>query len=1339
MLGASAGGLNPTTRLLAGIPPDTGMAFVVIEHLDPAHKSQLPEILGRATSMPVHEAAGGVLLEADHVYVITPNVFLGIDGGRLRLHPRPVILPHLPIDFFCLQLAADRGARSIGVILSGTGSDGTLGLKAIKGEGGITFAQDDTAEHGGMPRSAVGAGVVDFVLSPEAIAAELVRLASHPYLREEPAGERPVPEPNADPFAPLFRLLLAATRVDYANYKRSTVERRIARRMVVNRKDRVEDYVTFAREHPAEIQALHQDLSINVTRFFRDPGVFEALQKTVFPRLAAEHSAEKPIRIWVPGCATGEEPYSIAIGLIELLESVPSAIPIRIFATDVSETALARARAGTFLENIVADVSAGRLDRFFVRSSGGYTIKKTIREMCVFARHDMTRDPPFSNIDLVSCRNVLIYLGPLLQRRVFGLFHYALAPGGTLVLGSSEAPGDLSDHFEVVDGPNRIYRAKDGAKRFAFDFSSGGEYFSDLTPPAPVGSEPAVGKDLLREADRVVAAKYAPPGVVVDEAMTILQFRGQTAPFLAPAPGAASLNVLKMAREGLLADLKGALEESRETGGPARRDGVLVVTEGHELTTSVQVVPMDVAGRRNYAVLFERAGDEVEAPVTRPAATPGAGETPSERDRVVEQLRRELAATREHLQTSVQALEQSNEELATTNEEAVSNNEELQSTNEELQTAKEELQASNEELNTVNEELRLRNLEATRLGEDLTTLLRSISIPIVNVGPDLRIRRFTPSAGEILNLIESDVGRPISDIASKLAGVPLAALMAKVLETLAPLEREAVDEKGCWHKLSFRPYRTTDNKIDGVVLTVVNVDAIKKAAEELRAARNDAETILGAAHVPLVVLDAGHRIVAANASFLRFFRLPPPEGASGFVRKAGDRRWNVPALAMLLDEASPAGGAAENVVVRRDLPGLGYRAVALSVKPLTLGSSGDPLVLLSIEDVTEHERAMKILREEQSHETQRLEAIGRLAGGVAHDFNNLLTIVTGYGETLLGTLPPESPDREMVREILHASGRAAALTHQLLAYGRKQVLAPRDVDLNDLIRGMTKLLNPLLGEGVVLHVTLSPEPARVRIDASQMEQVLMNLCINARDAIGGNGNVHVTTSIEEPALPDGSAGLAAARAVRLAVRDDGCGMNAETAEHVFEPFFTTKAFGKGSGLGLATVYGIVKQHGGQVEVTSRLGGGSEFRVLLPLVAGAAPAAPRAGPRTSRQTILLVEDEEAVRRLVHNFLTGLGFEVLDASNGAEALRLAAAFDGRVDLLLTDVVMPEMGGPELAGALTSVRPDLEVLFVSGHVDESALSGVHTAGRKRLLRKPFSLSKLEEEVRALLPKPA
>jgi two-component system CheB/CheR fusion protein len=830
-VGASAGGLEAFTELLEAIPRPPGLAFLFVVHMEPHHESHLAEILSRVTPLPVRQVTEGMVVEINHVYLIPPNTNMALKDGQLKLTPRsPVPGQYMPIDHLFRSLAAVQKNRAIGVLLSGGGTDGTLGFRAIKAEGGITFAQDErSAKHSSMPRSAILDGYVDYVLTPKEISQQLLRIAQHPYAQEA----APEQITAGDAFRDIVALLRATTNVDFSHYKQSTIQRRILRRMALLGLEDPKDYVHRLRDDPAEMRNLYQDFLIRVTQFFRDPEAFETLQQKVFPVLACERPLAAPIRIWVAGCSTGEEVYSLAISLLEFLEEKQTNYPIKILATDLNEAALEKARSGIYLDNIEGDVSPQRLRRFFVRTNGHYQISKAVRDLCVFSKHNMVTDPPFSHLDLVSCRNVLIYLDIPLQKRVLPILHYALKVDGFLFLGASENIGPFTELFEVVDSKQRIFSKKPAAHGIPVDFGTALAGEARLQPGVREEGSPLwTALDVQREADRIVLARYAPVGVVIDEAGTVLQFRGRTSPYLEPAPGLASLDLFRMLREGLLADVRSALHQAKAENTSVAKEGMLL-TDGSEQRFRIEVLPFKVppSGVRFFLILFEETvpAGEMPAPDAAPVTV-----RPIPPDLHRNQLQQELSALREYLQSVIEEQESTNEELKAANEEILSANEELQSTNEELQTAKEEAQSANEELATVNEELRHRNAELAQVNNDLVNLLSGVNIPIVTVSRDLRIRRYTPLAERLFNLIPTDVGRPLSDIHPNLAVEDLTRLITSVIDGLTPHEREIQDKEGHWYSLRIRPYVTIDGKIDGASIVLLDIDKYKRGLEELR-------------------------------------------------------------------------------------------------------------------------------------------------------------------------------------------------------------------------------------------------------------------------------------------------------------------------------------------------------------------------------------------------------------------------------------------------------------------------------------------------------------------------
>jgi two-component system, chemotaxis family, CheB/CheR fusion protein len=943
-VGASAGGLEAFRELLQNLPDRPGMAFVLLQHLDPTHASMLTEILTPAVGFPVSEARSGTRVLPDHVYVIPPNADMVIRGSTLQVTRRPVSRTRsTPIDDFLSSLAEELKSRAIGVILSGMSSDGVRGLELIKAEGGITFAQDEkSARFPDLPRNAALAGCVDFVMPPKAIALELARIGRHPYVVKTPALRESETMGHAGSgLEGVLQVVRDAKDVDFTRYKRATVARRIARRMALLRAERYPDYLKHLQRHPEEVEALYEDLLIKVSAFFRDPASFVALKAKVLPALLTKKADRQPLRVWVPGCATGEEAYSIAIAVQEYLTQHRMAIPVQIFATDLSERAVEKARAGIYPDSVAADLSVERLRRFFTKIDRGYQISKSIRDMCVMARQNLIKDPPFSRLDLVSCRNVLIYLDPALHRRLFTVFHYALRPGGFLMLGSSETIGSDGAFFQLLDRRGRIYTRRQTAVQTLFEPTLSPEYQEKSSAGALKPKPPVRESDVQREVDRLILSTYGPPGVVITEDFEILQFRGDVTPYLRPAAGRASLNLLKMVTEGLLYETHAAIQKAKG-GKPARGFPVKLRSAKTSPAVRVRVIPLSRAEPpdRHFLVLFEA---ETGAPAR-------VAEKPSKGGRDLDRMQEELSATKEHLQSIIEDQEATNEELKSANEEVLSSNEELQSTNEELETAKEELQSTNEELTTLNEELQTRNAELNQVNSDITNLLMSVNIPIIMVGNDLRIRRFTPIAEKVLNLIPTDVGRPITDIKPNLDVPDLGQLVLKSLDDVALVETEVHDADFHWYTMRIKPYRTLDNKIDGAVIVLLDIDLLKRATERLERSRSFSGAVWDSMRAPLILLDGELRIRRATASFYSLFKASPADmiGKSLFEIEGG--AWNVPRVRERLESVWTTGEYVQNLETPLAISrlGPGRLRLRLDVRKVHPEESGEPMLLLVV-------------------------------------------------------------------------------------------------------------------------------------------------------------------------------------------------------------------------------------------------------------------------------------------------------------------------------------------------------------------------------------------------------
>lgn len=835
-VGASAGGLEAFTQLLKALPVDTGMGFVLVQHMDPRHESVLAGLLQRSTKMSVREASDGMAVEQNRIYICPPNALMTVSKGALALVTRLArSFQDFPIDHFFVSLAADLKNHAIGVILSGTASDGTRGLFAIKAEGGITFAQSrESAQFPSMPGSAVAAGCVDYTLPPAKIAVELSRINGHPYVKRVPVSEPDADKTTGDDISKIIKLLRAGTGVDFGQYKPAMISRRIARRMALHKLETPNQYLQQLRKDRAEMNALHDDIFIHVTDFFRDPESLNALQRLVLAPLASGIKFSRNIRIWVPGCSTGEEVYSIGILLFEQLGERQMDSTIQIFGTDISERAIQRARAGIYPASSMLEVSAERKKRFFNRVDGSYQIIKSLRDLCLFAKHDLSKDPPFARMDLISCRNVLIYMGFALQKKIIEAFHYSLNPSGHLLLGKSESLSAYSSLFSVEDNHHKILVRRPVASPLHVHAAQAEPAEGETVAAYPLETPVT---DVRRQAERVLLEEYAPAALVVDSDLQIIHFQGNTGLFLAPASGEPSFHLLRMIRPEFLADIRTAIYRAKKTGANIIRPAITFKRNGESSLVDVHVSPLKgkdgkdfdylVVFREQSAPLSTRSKPEPQKPAPVKARTKAQ----------VAHKEQELHSLREQLQAMAQEHEATNEEMRSMNEESLSRNEELQSTNEELETAKEELESSNEELNTLNDELQKRNFELAQLGEDLNHLLTGLDIPIVILDGHLRVRLFTPAAGQALNLISSDLGRPLTDIAATLKFVNWRERIAEMIAQGTLIESEVQGNDGRWYDLRMRPFRSGTDQVDGILLALVDIDLIKRSMEEADLAR----------------------------------------------------------------------------------------------------------------------------------------------------------------------------------------------------------------------------------------------------------------------------------------------------------------------------------------------------------------------------------------------------------------------------------------------------------------------------------------------------------------------
>jgi two-component system, chemotaxis family, CheB/CheR fusion protein len=961
-IGASAGGLEPLEAFFASIPSDKPpMAFVVVQHLSPKHKSIIGEILKKDTHMPTKEIGDEMKVEPDTVYFNPPDKDVGLFQGVFHLvEPSEARHVRMPIDFFFRSLAQDLEEKAICIVLSGTGSDGTLGLEAVKGGGGMTMAQaEDQAKYPFMPRSAIDTGLVDYVLPVERMPEEIVRYVRHPYL-EGPEKELPADKRYQNFLQKILMMVRANTKHDFSHYKQTTIRRRIGRRLAVHKIEDISEYFRYLQMNPAEIQTLFKDLVICVTSFFRDAEAFAALEAKVIPEILAGKSPDQAIRVWVPGCGTGEEALSLAILIDEAIQRSGQQLPVQIFATDIDPEAIDKARLGEYPESIAADVSPERLRKYFTQIGSVYKIRQQIRDMVVYALQNLISDPPFSRLDLISCRNVLIYLEANLQKQILPLFHFTLNPNGYLFLGSSETIGGAADLFAPVDTKWKIYQRKGPVHHQLAEYPA-------LTAPAvtarPHRREPEAHREVnVRNVmERLVLEEYAPASVLINSRYEVLYLQGDSSKFLGMPRGEPSYNLLNLAHEDLRSKLITVLHRALGDKKTVKHEAVpFRDPEGVLGYLDLIVRPLTTPGAKDlFLVVFD---ERQPVPPHQKGGHPDQA-APEDASRVAV-LEHELQATKEYLQTTVEELEASNEELKSTNEELQSTNEELQSTNEELETAKEELQSTNEELVTVNSELNNKIDELTEVNNDINNLLASTEIGTLFLGRDLRIKRFTPAATKLFNLIPQDVGRSIKDIAPQTAYENLYQDAEEVLHSLQVKELELKSVAGEIFAVRILPYRTRDNVIEGVVVIFMDMSG----QHLLGMARNFAESIVNTVREPLVILDAELKVLSANQSFYQTFQTSRKDTETRPIYELGEAQWDIPELRELLEKIIPKNAEFQDFKVEHDFPQIGSKTMILNGRRIPPLGKHPSMILLAIEDISD----------QQQQERERRETVARL-------------------------------------------------------------------------------------------------------------------------------------------------------------------------------------------------------------------------------------------------------------------------------------------------------------------------------------------------------------------------
>lgn len=1308
-IGASAGGLDALKRFFDAAPIDRGVAYFLVQHLSPDFESVMDELLERHTSMPLRQAGDGVVVEADTIYLLPPRKEMRLEGDRLRLQDRASghALP-LPIDVFFHSLA-QAGDRAVGVILSGTGSDGSRGLPAIAAAGGHALVQDPaSAQFDGMPRAALGACPGARVASAEELPGLLFAAESIPPGLAD--------RTSAGPYAAILERLLGAFDLDFSAYRTATVDRRIERRMAFASLTDPGAYVDYLESHPQEIDDLYRDLLIGVTEFFRDDQAFEALREKVIPEILQRLDIDEEIRIWVAGCATGEEAYSLAMAFTSAARAISRPLRLRIFATDVHQGSIDQAAAGWFPREATAPLPSALVESYFTPQGDGLLINKELRHTIVFAQHDLLQDPPFNRLHLISCRNMLIYLKPAAQKRAISRLHYSLASQGVLFLGSSESLGDLEMEFDPIDSKARLFRKRrdvrlPGSQLIPQSPSLTVDRLARQARPALPSETRGVG--LLDIYDELLG-RFMPPGLLLASDFSLLHIFGDAGRFLQMPAGRPREDVLSMLPEALRLPV----------GGAARR--ALRSQESTRCSVeNLDVTVTPVAGRTqdgpHLLLTFVDAAEQPES------MQPMVAVDPDEASRQhISDLEQELHDTREHLQITIEELEASNEEMQSSNEELVAANEELQSTNEELHSV-------NEELYTVNREHEEKIRQLIELNDDLDNLMHSTQVGIAFLDESLQIRRLTPRLSEQISLREQDVGRSINDVAHLFGGPGLTESLAQVVGQGTRFEQE-LEADGGWLLLRAHPYRNSHGATAGVTLATFDITEMKSVESALVDARNQLQATIDALSAHIVVLDDGGGIIAVNEAWRAFGR---DNGWTGTDFGVGSNYLTVcEQAARDGDEVADAIGAGLRALLAgtQDRFDSEYpchsprRERWFRLQATRFDREGRTHAVIAHQDVSDLIEGERRLRQ-----FQKMQAVGQLTAGVAHNFNNILQAVMANLALVRRDVPFSRQD--LIDDALEASRQGAEIVSQLMAFSRDQRNQQGDdiVDIGRLVLHVGQLCDGIFDRRIQFSVEMDDGLPGVAGSASQLEQVLLNLAVNARDAVAGQAadRQRIAITARSASNFDGTRDRGM---VRIRVEDSGVGMSAETMERIFEPFYTTKEVGEGTGLGLSTAYSIVEDHGGQILCDSVVGEGTRFDVLLPASGHVPRVEPDAPDRGETElsprglAILIVDDDDIVRRSLRRLLEADGHRVWEHASGAAALAWIDGGAPPIDAALVDVSMPGPAGSELARELRQRRVDLPVVLVTGHAH-------HDGSGLPLLRKPILLEDLHAILGRLL----
>lgn len=1316
-IGASAGGLEALERLFRTMPSDTDMAFVVVQHLSPDFESMMDELLDRQTSIPIHIVEDGVTVKPNEIYLIPPRKEMIISDGRLLLtdkDPRDGL--SLPIDQFFRSLASDAEARSIGIILSGTGSDGSRGIREIHDAGGLVLVQsEETARFDGMPRSAMETGVVDVVLAPEDIGQTLARYSRNPIIGELPAGEE-LPPVDEDAMNHLLRLLRDAHGIDFSFYKQNTVRRRIERRLLMSQSTDFEHYVKQVEETPEELNSLYRDLLIGVTQFFRDRDAFHVLESQVLPELLATRTSDEELRIWTAGCATGEEAYSIGILVQEALSRMSRPMEVKIFATDVHQASLDVASSGVYPESSLTDVSPERLDRFFLRKGQQFQVVPSLRKMVVFAQHNIIKDAPFTNLDLITCRNLLIYLQPTVQKKAISLFHFGLRTGGVLFLGPSEGVGDLENEFTSVDRHWKLYRKRRDVRLppdMRLPLST--PVISPRFSRAPVSSHDSHGDGELLELYDCILDEFVPAAVLVDENHYVRHIFGTADRYLTLRRGRPSHDLLSLVEPDLRTAIAGAIQRAVKENSPIAYTGIRFETPDGPTEVRLNVTPLS-SRRSDSTHLLIRFDELPSSSEPREVAEPlDIGEVSRER---TEALEAELRRTKENLQATIEELETSNEELHATNEELVASNEELQSTNEELHSV-------NEELYTVNAEYQRKISELTELTDDMEHLLDSTDVGTVFLDRNLCIRKITPRVCQIFSVVEQDVGRRFDSFTHSIDHPGMMTDVQQVLSAGEAVEREVRDRLGRWYFLRILPYRS-HGEIDGVVVTLIDTQALHTAQSELREKDRQLNSILDNAPAFIFIRDNAGRYSMVNDESRGWFG----EDAEHVIGRT-DHDFLPERIADRIQaferEVIASGEPCEFELGMPGQNGDGERTWLTVLFPLRDDGGRISSVAGIANDISDRKAAVRKVRESLRQRDQFLAML-------SHELRNPLGAVQN-GLRLLRHSTIDEAIREQTQTMLERqSSQMAHLLDDLLDVSRiEQGRVELRRTLLDLRRTAQEACDSLRDRfrqaEVDLRVVLPDVPVMVRGDETRLQQIQVNLLVNAVKYTAAGGCVELSLCVRE-----GHA--------LIAVRDNGVGFSAELRPHIFEPFVqadeTLDRSDGGMGVGLSLTKSLVELHNGSITAHSDgPGRGSEFTVRLPLTADALPAetdnpdSPESTDLTDLK-LFLVEDNDDARNTLKLLLQMDGYQVRAAADGLTAVDEITS--APPDVAIVDIGLPGIDGFEVARRVreTLTSDNVCLVALTGYGQPKDRLRALEAGFDEHITKPVDISRLLKVLR-------